>query len=357
MEVARGKTVRLEWVALGAMLLALAGIPALAALSSVSDLFRAGNYDQARIALAAGGEGARPGEENLWRSRLATSPDEALEMLRGNLADSGLPASVAVRSALEAADILFGRGDFEALIQLLGPLVSAGENELPGAVYLPLGLAYRAGNNLQLAREMLASVRPSDPMFGLARFYLGDIALQQGDHALALRYFQAAEDGTSVPMLARIQAGRWQGLRAAGSNADAAQLVTMLQETAPGSLSLLEINRQLRQENEALAARQVTTPVDTVSTRPPEREGRFSLQYGAFRDRGLALEFINRYQKQIPDLRIERELDERGQYLYKLRSGSFINPALARSEARQMKKRLGMDVIVAELGIINLPSE
>jgi len=348
---------RMRLVIMIPILLALLSWPALAAFNAVSDLFQEGRYDEAMEALADGGDGARPGEEALWRSRLQSTPDQALDLLDQNVKNGQLPAFVRVRSALEMADILFARGEFERLIRLLDPLVNDTETDAPGAVYLPLGLAYRAGGNLQQAREMLASVRPSDPVFGLARFYLGDIALQLGDHSLALRYFQAAEDGAATPIKARIQAGRWQALRAAGRNDDAAQLVTNLRNTAPGSLSLLEINRLLRVEEEALAARQVATVVDTISTAPEARDGRYSLQYGAFHDRGLALEFLNRYGRQIDNLRIDQVTDDRGQYIYKLRSGSFVNPALARTQARQMQDRLGMDVIVAELGVANLPRD
>ena len=40
--------------------------------------------------------------------------------------------------------------------------------------------------------------------------------------------------------------------------------------------------------------------------------------------------------------------DPRGQFLYKVRSGAYVNPALARSEADRLQRTLGIDVIVAE---------
>ena len=42
-------------------------------------------------------------------------------------------------------------------------------------------------------------------------------------------------------------------------------------------------------------------------------------------------------------------LDQRGQFLYKVRTGDFVNPARARNEAKQLQRRLGIEVIVADL--------
>ena len=41
--------------------------------------------------------------------------------------------------------------------------------------------------------------------------------------------------------------------------------------------------------------------------------------------------------------------DDHGQVLYKIRSGSYVNPALADTEARRLERQLGVDVIVADL--------
>ena len=68
--------------------------PALAALNAVSDLFQAGKYEQAREELAGGGQGARPGEEALWRSRLEATPDEALDLLLPRAGET-LPGALA----------------------------------------------------------------------------------------------------------------------------------------------------------------------------------------------------------------------------------------------------------------------
>ncbi len=334
-------------LALGLLLL---GWPTLASLTSVADLFARGDYSEARGALQGGGEGAAPGEELLWRCRLAGNVSEAVQLLEKGLSDHDLPLPVQQRMTLELAEIHFARQDFRACLTVLKPAIDGAEAGLPGEAYLLAGLSFRLLGDLQSAREMLASIRPADPVFPQARFYLGDIGLQQGDNALALRYFESGgRPGQSLPH-PDLQAGRWRALRAEGADGEAEGVLARLRQQSPGSLALLDINRILREETEELSARTVVqAPADTTATRPADRTGRYSLQIGAFSDRALALEFLGRYQGQLPDLRIDQEQDARGQFLYKVRSGSYVNPALARTEAARIKRSLGIDVMVADL--------
>ncbi len=336
----------------GVMLLVLAAWPSLASLSTVSGLFEAGRYEDARESLVAGGEGARPAEDILWRSRLATSPAAALELLESGLKDDGVAETVRIRLALEMAEIEAGRGNHREVLEILGPLLSQDNPDLPGVVHLRAALSLRARGNLQQAREMLASVRPGDPDFVLARYYLGDIGLQQNDATLAQRYFVAAAKATDAAGANRLAAGIWRAHMATGQDQEADDLVTALQKNDPGSLALLEIRRLMQLENEERDARAAAEPVDTVVTPIVETKGRYALQLGAFSDRSLALEFVKRFQNQLPDLHIDKVRDQRGQFLYKVRTGDYVNPALARSEAKQLQKRLGIDVIMTEIGDI-----
>ena len=93
----------------------------------------------------------------------------------------------------------------------------------------------------------------------------------------------------------------------------------------------------------------MTPPDDEPVAAPTVRDGRYTLQVGAYRDRGLALEVVRRYTPLVADLRIDEERDERGQILYKVRTGSFVNPARARTEASRLSRDLDVDVFVAEL--------
>ena len=335
--------------------------PTLAALTTVAGLFESGRYDDAREALAGGEEGHRPGEDILWRSRLETDPALALGLLESVATDDKLPDTVRLRAALEAADIEAGRGNHRDVLRILGPVLAKDSTAVPGAAHLRAGLALRALGQLQQAREMLASIRPNDPQFVLARFYLGDIALEQNDPPLAQRYFEAAAKAGTAGDRDRLAAGRWRAYMADGDEDKAENLYADLSGRDPGALPLLEIRRLRQVEADEHRARQAGTADDTESgsmsgsmsesalDRPVDLTGRYALQLGAFSDRGLALEFQRRYSSQLPDLRIDKTRDARGQFLYKVRTGSYVNPALARTDAAQLARRLGIDVIVAEL--------
>jgi len=332
--------------------------PTLASMSSVAGLFQAGQYDQARQALQEGGEGSRPGEEVLWRSRLATDPAEALRQLESGLEADISRDDVRVRLALEIAEIHAGRGNHREALDALTPLLSGNDSRLPGAVYMRAALSLRARGRLQQAREMLASIRPGDPEFVLARYYLGDIGLEQKDAALALRYFEAAatasekaseEAGANHLGTSRLGAGLWRAHMLRGQEQEALDLVAKLTAEDPGGLALLEIRRLIQAEADERDARDVVTPPEKFVTPITDLAIGFSLQLGAFSDRSLALDFLKRFRGELPDLRIDEVRDQRGQFLYKVRSGNYDNPAVAHSEAQQLQDRLGIDIMVADL--------
>ncbi|PID79331.1 hypothetical protein CSB20_10720 [bacterium DOLZORAL124_64_63] len=115
-------------------------------------------------------------------------------------------------------------------------------------------------------------------------------------------------------------------------------------------MPLQEIDRVLRQEEDEEQARLGThreAPRDTLAT-APVAAGRYALQLGAFSDRGLALDYQRRLADIFPDLKIIEARDQRGQFLYKVRTGSFVNPARARSEARRLKNEHKLEIIVVE---------
>lgn len=328
-----------------------AAAPARAGLEPVAEPFARGEYRTAAELFESTDSGARPGESLLWAARLESDPDRALGLLQDAQALQSLPADVEIRVALEIARLESARGRPQSALGALRPLLMDPPADLPGAVYLEAGRAARAVGDLQRAREMLASIRPGDPAFVAGRGLLGEIGLQQNDTELALRYFESALDHARVAANAELGAGLWQALRRAGEHERADRLVAELEQEHPGSLALLRIRRLLRAEQEELAARAVENdaPIDTVATRVEDRSGRFCVQLGAFSDRGLALAFLGRYGNQIPDLRIQTVRDDRGQVLYKVRSGSFVNPALAQTEAERLERMLGVQVIVTDL--------
>jgi len=332
------------------LLLVIMAWPAMAAMTTVAGLFEAGDYSQAANDLANGAKSARRGEEVLWRSRLATDPAVAITILDANIDDKNLSSDIRLRMALELADIRAGLGQHGKVLAALMPVIDSETANLPGIIYLKAGLSMRATGRLQRAREMLASVRPDDPEFVLARYYLGDIGLEEKDPVLALRYFEAAAKATDQAGRGRLAAGMWRAYMANEQGGRAEEMAARLIQSDPGSLSLLEISRLRQMEADEQRARAAASPSDEQTVTPvQDLTGRYALQIGAFSDRGLALDFVKRYSSQLPNLRIDNVRDDRGQFLYKVRAGDYVNPALARSDAKQWARQLDIEIIVADL--------
>ncbi len=329
-------------------------LPTLAGMQQVKDLFGHGNYEEARQLLKTGSDDHRPGEEALWTSRLFAEPGAVADLLIEKIKDTGIPETTRQGMSLQLAQIHFARGQYTKTHTVLNELITASPQNLPGEVYLLAGLTQRTSGNLQAAREMFASVKPEDNAFAAARYYLGDIGLENNDHELALRYFESGQKNATEEEFSRLKSGQWRALRAAGKDQEAEIILGELRRDSASSLALVEIGRVLQIEddkNSARVAAILEAQADSIATRPPETTGRYSLQVGAFSDRGLALEFKNQHQETIPGLSITQIRDNRGQFLYKLRFGSYVNPALARSEAQRQKNKLGIDVIVVELSL------
>ena len=327
----------------------------IASLNQVLSLFKDGRYDEARDLLPQAAQDAAPGEDLFWRARLASDPEQALALLESRLGDPRLERPLWMSLTLDTATIEFSRRNFREVLLRLEPLLLDGELTPPGRAYLLAGLALRATNNPQRAREMLASVRPDDPAFSLARQHLGEISLEQNDPALALRYFESASSGSDAAHAVRTAAGRWRALQDAGRQDEADALLDEVRSRFGQSLAMLEINSFLNRERDDLAARAATALADTMKSAEDQivtvntSGGRYTIQLGAFSDRGLALAFLRRYADQVDDLHIDEVVDERGQFLYKVRAGTFVNPALARSEAERLQRGLDLDVYVVDV--------
>ncbi len=341
------------WLPLGILFVSLIlFLPTLAGMQQVGGLFGEARYADARQALAVGASGSQPGEEVLWRCRLETSPVKATNLLTESLTDPAIPESTRQGLALQLAQIHFARGDYNEAHVVLNEIISQSTLQVPGEIYLLAALTERTAGNLQAAREMLASVKPDDPAFEAARYYLGDIGLESNDPELALRYFESGQKNSEGEDFSRLKAGQWRALRINGQDQAAARLLLELERDSASCLALVEIGRVLQledDENSARVAAAIPAETDTLATAPTDFTGRYCLQLGAFSDRSLALEFKYRHQDQVPDLTITQVRDQRGQFLYKVRFGSSLNPALARSEAQRQKNKLGMDVMVVDL--------
>jgi tetratricopeptide (TPR) repeat protein len=195
---------------------------------------------------------------------------------------------------------------------------------------------------------MLASVRPDDPAFVAARELLGRIGLESGDSELALRYFESAQrrvEGAEEPDLL---AGRWRALRLLGRDSEAREIAARLLRDHPASLAAMEVTGQRRAEEEELAAAADTLESEAPATADAGPAHRYAVQLAAFRDRALALQFVARWQREIPDLRVVTQSDDLDQPLYKVHTGRFVSQALARAELSRLQQAHGISGFVAE---------
>lgn len=329
----------------GLILLAGAVTLVVAGSDEVAALVAAARYDEARAELAADAVARSTVPGLALAARLERDPAAALATLaeaRAAAADGSAESHLVI---LDAAAIELGGYRPAAALALLEPLLSGDRTDLPGQALLLGGLAARATGDDKHAERLLSGVRQGDPAFAEARLLLGEISMDRGDAERALRYFTTEGVGP------RAEGGRWQALRQLGDDRAAAQVLADMTEKDAGGLALLDVRRRQRTADDEEAARFATTDgaatTDTVATRPVTG-GRYTLQLGAWSDRSRALDMVRRYADELPDLHIEETRDDRGQILYKVRLGSYDNPALARSEAGRLRSRLDLDVFVTD---------
>lgn len=313
-------------------------------------LFRQADYDSARARLEAGGDGG--GEQDTWettywRMIMTQDPEEALSESRSLCEDRGVPESIRLRAALEAASIHFARG---APRQSLAPLLEAVEQveRLPAEHYLLMGLCYWVLRDVQKSREAFATIPQSDPNFVWARHYLGYLGLESGDPTLALRYFESAERSPLAVHTPSLLAGKWEVHRSEGRWDEAASLQESLLQDHPHSLAALRIRSLLEREADTQVFDPVTTHGDTTTSAPQTSRGRFSLQLAAFADRSRALTYLANWQDELPDLRIDEELDPDHPVLYKIRLGNFVSRNQARTESERLRRQHGLEVLIVE---------
>lgn len=331
----------------GLMVLALlTGGLVMAGSDEVAALLAAARYDEARDELAADPV-ARATVPGLGlAARLDEDPNRALATLADARAVASPASPAGFTLALDAAGIELGGGRPGKALAILEPLLGEDRDILPGQVLLLAGLAARATGDTDRAERLLAGVRQADPAFADARIALGEISLDRGDAARALRYLENADVGP------RAAAGRWRAQRLLGEDRVAAAILAEMETQDVGGLALLEVRLRIRVDAEekkaGLAGSDSTATREPVVVARPTIAGRYTLQLGAWSDRSRALDMVRRYADEVAGLRIDEDRDARGQILYKVRVGAYDNPALARTEARLLKSRLDLDVFVAD---------
>lgn len=217
-----------------------------AGLDEVARLFATGRYDQARALDPAEMSHGRPGEATLWAMQLAREPREALRDARGLAEDDHLPLAVRTRAALDAATIAFAQDRPGDALEILLPFLKERNQREPvtGDVPLLAGIAARTLRMPADARRYLERIDADDPAYAAARYQLGRLALDAGEHARALEAFRDAAAATGGKDLLA-EAGRWQALRHLGRAAEALSVEQKILRQAPSSLAAVEVRATL----------------------------------------------------------------------------------------------------------------
>jgi hypothetical protein len=359
-------------VAVGGLLagLMLCAGGARAQTGAVADLYGRAEFGAAREMLqktAPEGDSEQRRAALLWQLRLSSDPEEALALCAELLADDQLSASTRLQVQIQAASLDFARGDHRDVLTQLLAVVDQNDPVPPGDVFILTGLSYWAVGQPRRAREMFASVRVDDPAFVWARYYLGMIGLAGDDLSLALRYFESAERNPLAQRTPALLAGQWLALQRSEEIQAAALIAAQLDREHHLSLAAVTVRNELRlrdqdqaeysQRADTLQAVGTSAPGGltgetgtglAASTSPAKSAGRVTLQLAAFSDRSLALCYVDRWFEELPELRIDRSDDPRGQLLYKVRLGNFMSRAQAQTEARRLRQLYGFDALIVD---------
>jgi tetratricopeptide (TPR) repeat protein len=320
--------------------------------SDIADLVRAGRYAEARDLGLQRLEASDEAAPLWWRVRLETEPDAALAALREAAAIKDLPLAIRIEFVQEEAALLFARGDYQEALTCIETLRHSAREPLPGRVHLLAGMAYRALQQTQKSREAFATIPQSDPGFPWARFCLGRIALDQGETALAMRYFESAEKSESARREPALLGGLADAFRRDARPEEALALEESILERFPQSLVALQLREASDSAAEPSLPAGAAAPDPALMSEPsldsPEIRGRFQLQLAAFSDRGRALTYLAAWQDRLPDLHIHEETGAAGQTLYKVRTGRFSSRMEAQTEARRLQSAHGLSIMIVE---------
>lgn len=270
-------------------------------------------------------EGTTLTDETRWiRAQLETDPDR-FDRLALELTDAATVDERAV--TLARAREQFARGRYQTAAELLGPWTAPGQDPLDGEVLLWLGMAEQAAGQPGAAKRALRAVTPAMPTYGMARALLADLALRAGRFEEATEEARRAlEADADVGSLALSVLER--SARARGEDEDAEDFARRLRDEYPDSA-------------EAGWVRETGTDGNDTGRAGPEhvlddgREG-FALQFGAFRDRSLALRLAERVESAVDEVRIELDRSD-GDPMYRVVGGRYLTRVQAETAERRLE--------------------
>ena len=281
------------------------------------------------------------------RAQLTPDPDR-FDRLSGELVGGQSPDDSLVQAiVLERAREQFARGQYLAALENLEALPIEAVGRHPDLALFK-GMAAGAVGQNRKATEAFLLIDASSPSYAMGQAMLAGVSLRKGDTKAAVSHAETAltSDAAAVgpqALFVRAQALEQMGeetrarrswdelLRNHGSSAEAAWARELGAVSQNGASSL--------GSQEAL--------IDEVEA--PKRRLEFSLQFGAFHDRSLALRKALSLKGQVDELRIERDTESSPPW-YRVVAGNYPTRTMAETAQAQLSSK-GHDGVVLSPGL------
>jgi cell division protein FtsN len=301
----------------------------------VADLFRETRYEQAADLLDS--SAAQGPQANWWRARLATDPARFQELALGVAQDGAIGQQLARDVTVARAREHFAAGRYQSAEGLLRPLAESRE-PVDAAARLWWGMSLQASGEARAATRALESVPEKAAEYAFAQALLADLNLRAQRPRRAREHAEASLSAGKEA--GAIALGVLEQLaRAEGDPDRSAAVRGRLADDYPRSVELTWARAAIPAVDVTGADADV---VQAVEADGPRRS--FALQYGAFRDRALALRRIRQLEDAVSDLRLEVDREE-SPPLYRVVGGSFGTRAQA-ERARDHLATRGIDAFI-----------
>jgi tetratricopeptide (TPR) repeat protein len=295
-------------------------------LAGVARLFQEARYEEASDLMATT-SGSGPAD-NWWRARLTQDPDQFQELALAVVQDAATPAELGRDVTLARAREHFAAGRYQSAEGLLKPLAE-GRDPLDPAARLWWGMSLQASGEARAAAQAFESIPERADEFAVAQALLADLNLRAQRPKRAREH---AENSLAADRTAgAIALGVLEQLARAEGDADrSGQIAGRLADDYPRSVELTWARSAIPETVSDDSGDDVVQAVEDDGSRRS-----FALQYGAFRDRALALRRIRQLEGEVADLRLEVDR-EQSPPLYRVVGGSFGT----RAQAERARDRL-----------------
>jgi cell division protein FtsN len=295
-------------------------------LARVADLFREGRYEEASDLMDST---SAPGPQaDWWRARLTADPARFQELALSVTQDAATAPELAHEVTLARAREHFAAGRYQSAEGLLRPLAEA-RDPFDSSARLWWGMSLQATGEARAASQALESIPEDAREFAVAQALLADLNLRAQRPRRAREHAESSLGANASA--GAIALGVLEQLARAGGDPDRSREVTgRLADDYPRSV-------ELTWARSAIPTAVADEPADDV-VQAVEADGSrrsFALQYGAFRDRALALRRIRQLEGEVADLRLEVDR-EQSPPLYRVVGGSFGT----RAQAERARDRL-----------------